>query len=67
MNSAKYVKEKQEQEEIIVCPFCMGSGEDVEEKRVSWDETDYIHRECYLCAGKRVVKRVITTEYKTVH
>jgi DnaJ-class molecular chaperone len=63
MNLTKYVNKKTEQEEIIVCPYCKGTGEDIEENRVSWDETEYIHKECYLCKGKRVVKRKITTEY----
>jgi hypothetical protein len=46
--------------------YCNGLGYEVEEKRINWNETDYIRKQCYLCKGKRVVNKKITTEYLEV-
>lgn len=63
MSSKEYINPKSEKSEIIICPYCKGTGTNVEEKRKNWDETDYIVNDCYLCKGKRVVVQKITTEY----
>lgn len=66
MNLNKYVDKKKLNEEILLCPYCNGLGYEIEEKRVHWDETEYTRKECYLCKGKRVVNKKVTTEYLVV-
>lgn len=66
MDFSNYIEEKTEIEEIIVCPYCKGLGHTIEEKRVTFYETDYIKHQCYLCKGKRVVNKKVTTEYLVI-
>lgn len=61
-----YINKKSEDITIVVCPYCNGLGYETVSKRISWDETDYNRVQCYLCKGKRVVRRKITTEYLEV-
>lgn len=48
-------------EKIIICPCCRGRG------TVSvaiWDREGYRDEICPTCAGEKVLKKIVTIEYK---
>lgn len=49
--------------DLILCPACNGKGYEIISERINAYETDEFREECYLCKGKRVVCKKITTEY----
>ncbi len=61
-----FINRKSEQSEIVICPYCKGKGFEVEAKRINWNEIDYNNKGCYLCQGKRVVNKIVTTEFLVV-
>lgn len=50
--------------EIILCPECSGQGFIMELKRINAYESEEVQNTCFLCKGKRVLKKVTTIKYE---